>query len=66
LKGVDILLKCNFCGKSPDEVKRTIARDVNTCICNECVILCMEILMDELGDIKIIEFQPDSEVESKD
>lgn len=51
------LLKCNFCGKSLDEVKRIIVGDVHNCICNECVILCMEALMDELDDIKVIEFE---------
>ncbi|MDR3643981.1 MAG: ATP-dependent Clp protease ATP-binding subunit ClpX [Clostridia bacterium] len=39
-------LKCSFCGKSQDQVRRLIAGPgVN--ICNECVELCMSVLEDE-------------------
>ncbi|MCL2843004.1 MAG: ATP-dependent Clp protease ATP-binding subunit ClpX [Oscillospiraceae bacterium] len=40
-------VRCSFCGKTQDQVNRLIAgRD--SCICNECVDLCMGILEDEL------------------
>jgi len=39
-------LKCSFCGKSQDEVKRLIAGP-NVYICNDCIELCMEILREE-------------------
>lgn len=39
-------LKCSFCGKSQDEVKKLIAGP-HVYICNECIGLCHEILMDE-------------------
>jgi len=40
-------IKCSFCGKSQDEVKRIIAGK-NSFICNECVSLCVGILEDDL------------------
>ncbi len=40
-------LKCSFCGKTQDEVKKLIAGPA-VYICNECVDLCNEIMADEL------------------
>lgn len=40
------VLKCSFCGKTQDQVKRLIAGP-NVYICNECVELCLSILEDE-------------------
>ncbi|HEY4485604.1 MAG TPA: ATP-dependent Clp protease ATP-binding subunit ClpX, partial [Nitrospiria bacterium] len=42
----DALLRCSFCGKSRDEVKRLIAGPT-VYICNECIDLCNEIIADE-------------------
>ena len=39
-------LKCSFCGKSQDEVKKLIAGP-SVFICNECVDLCNEIINEE-------------------
>ncbi|MFH0933446.1 MAG: ATP-dependent Clp protease ATP-binding subunit ClpX [Nitrospirota bacterium] len=39
------LLKCSFCGKGHDEVKKLIAGP-SVYICNECVALCNEIIAD--------------------
>ena len=39
-------LRCNFCGKTQDEVKRLIAGP-SVYICNDCIELCMEILREE-------------------
>ncbi|MBA3060092.1 MAG: ATP-dependent Clp protease ATP-binding subunit ClpX, partial [Nitrospirae bacterium] len=41
------ILKCSFCGKGQDEVKKLIAGPA-VYICNECVELCNEIMADEL------------------
>ncbi|MDN5299600.1 MAG: ATP-dependent Clp protease ATP-binding subunit ClpX [Clostridiales bacterium] len=41
-------LKCSFCGKSQDHVKRLIAGP-NVYICDECIDLCNEILEEELA-----------------
>lgn len=40
-------LRCSFCGKSQDEVKKLIAGPM-VYICNECVGLCNEIIDEEL------------------
>jgi ATP-dependent Clp protease ATP-binding subunit ClpX len=40
------LLYCSFCGKSQNEVKKLIAGPT-VWICNECVSLCNEIILDE-------------------
>lgn len=42
-------LKCSFCGKSQDQVKRLIAGP-NVYICDECIELCQEIITEELED----------------
>ena len=39
-------LRCSFCGRTQDEVKRLIAGP-NAFICNECVDICMNLIMDE-------------------
>lgn len=43
----DTRLKCSFCGKTQDQVKKLIAGP-DVCICDECVDLCNEILDEEL------------------
>ena len=40
-------IKCSFCGKKQEQVKRIIAGP-NVYICNECVSLCESILRDEM------------------
>lgn len=42
------IIRCSFCGKDQDQVKRMIAGP-NVYICDECVHLCKEILADEFG-----------------
>lgn len=41
------VLKCSFCGKGQEEVKKLIAGPT-VYICNECIELCNEIIADEL------------------
>ena len=43
----DKKLKCSFCGRTQDMVKRLIAGP-HVYICNECIDLCHEIVQDEL------------------
>ena len=45
----DSHLKCSFCGKSQEQVRKLIAGP-GVYICDECVDLCNEILDDELFD----------------
>jgi ATP-dependent Clp protease ATP-binding subunit ClpX len=44
----DEVLKCSFCGKGQEEVKKLIAGPT-VYICNECIELCNEIIEDELA-----------------
>lgn len=46
-KKEDEKLKCSFCGKTQDEVKKLIAGPT-VYICNECVELCNEIIAEEI------------------
>ena len=39
--------KCSFCGKTQDQVHRLVAGP-NVFICNECILLCQEIIADDL------------------
>lgn len=41
-------VRCAFCGKTQDQVKRLIAGP-GVYICDECVMLCNEIISEELG-----------------
>ncbi len=42
-------LKCSFCGKTQDQVRRLIAGP-GVYICDECIELCSEIINDEFED----------------
>ena len=42
--------RCSFCGKPEGQIKKLIAGPAGVFICDECVGLCDEILMDELGN----------------
>ncbi len=41
-------LKCSFCGKSQDQVKKLVAGP-GVYICDECIELCNEIIEEEIG-----------------
>ena len=41
-------LKCSFCGKDQDQVKKLVAGS-GVYICNECIELCSEIVQEELA-----------------
>ena len=43
------LLKCSFCGKSQKQVRKLIAGP-GVYICDECIELCNEIIVEELGE----------------
>ncbi len=45
------ILKCSFCGKTQNQVKRLIAGP-NVYICNECVDLCVDILEKERAELE--------------
>ena len=49
-------LKCSFCGKSQNQVKKLIAGP-GVYICNECIDLCNEIIDEELKEEKDVDFK---------
>ena len=51
VKHDDSRLKCSFCGKTQDQVKKLIAGP-EVYICDECVELCNEILDEEFFENK--------------
>jgi hypothetical protein len=54
--GTRTTLHCSFCGKSQHEVRKLIAGPT-VFICDECTILCLDVLKDEgLSDYKGDEF----------
>lgn len=48
-------LKCSFCGKMQDQVKKLVAGP-GVYICDECIELCNEIIEEELGEENGLEF----------
>ncbi len=49
------ILRCSFCGRTSDEVRKLIAGP-NVYICDECVEVCQHIIDEEFGDISLEEF----------
>lgn len=49
-------LKCSFCGKSQDQVRKLVAGP-GVYICDECIELCNEIVEEELGSEEEIDLQ---------
>jgi len=43
-------IRCSFCNKSEDQVRKLIAGPGGVYICDECIDVCAEILEDELAD----------------
>lgn len=54
-----MIVTCNFCGKTVNEVtKMIVGNKPSVGICNECVLTCVEILLFELKKYQtIIEFK---------
>ena len=44
----DLGIRCSFCDKGEDAVRRLIAGPGNVSICDECVSLCTEIIADQI------------------
>src|SRR5207244_971084 len=57
---------CSFCGRSQEQVNRLIAGPDSVFICDECVELCREILMEEAmtprGEMLSIKTLPPREI----
>ncbi|MDO5416136.1 MAG: ATP-dependent Clp protease ATP-binding subunit ClpX [Lachnospiraceae bacterium] len=46
----DDKVRCSFCGKTQDQVRKLIAGSNNVFICDECIELCSEILEEEFAN----------------
>ena len=46
----DDKIRCSFCGKTQDQVRKLIAGTNNVYICDDCIELCSEILEEEFAD----------------
>ena len=56
---MDDKIRCSFCGKTQDQVRKLIAGSNNVFICDECIDLCAEILgqeqvSEEFGEINLL------------
>lgn len=58
IKGRDSKVRCSFCGKTEDQVRKLIAGPEGAFICDECIEICNEIIDEEFAD-----FMDDSSAE---
>lgn len=49
-------LKCSFCGKPQEQVRKLVAGP-GVYICDECIELCSEIVVEELGTEEEVELK---------
>jgi len=57
------LLKCSFCSKTKNQVVKLIAGP-DVYICNECIDLCNEIIVEEGGEVPARRRPDDDEIEA--
>ena len=43
-------IRCSFCNKTEDQVRKLIAGPGGVYICDECIDICSEIIEEELGE----------------
>ena len=48
----DSRVRCSFCGKTEDQVRKLIAGPEGAFICDECIEICTEIITEEFGDFE--------------
>ena len=49
----DVKIRCSFCGKTGDQVRKMISGPSGTYICDECVELCAELIEEEFEQDEI-------------
>ena len=49
------MLRCSFCGKPQEQVKKLIAGPSEVFICDECVKLCSDIIYEEVRELELPE-----------
>ena len=50
LKNGESRIRCSFCGKTEEQVRKLIAGPEGVYICDECVEICSEIISEEFFD----------------
>ena len=50
-KNSEMRVRCSFCGKTEDQVRKLIAGPGGAYICDECVEICAEIIEEEFAEI---------------
>ena len=50
-KNPETKIRCSFCNKTQDQVRKLIAGPTGVYICDECVDICADILDEELEDV---------------
>ncbi len=59
----DDKIKCSFCGKPQEAVKKLIAGPMGVYICDECIGICRDIIEDEIGPEEFEEgFESNTEI----
>ena len=58
-KNTDSKVRCSFCNKTQDQVRKLIAGPGGIYICDECVEICSEIIEEEYDDERVSEDVPD-------
>ena len=57
-------MKCSFCGKTNSEVGQLVAATDKLCICDECIITCVKLLI--YGEPKPVLINLDDDKNNKD
>ena len=50
-------IRCSFCGKNQDQVRKMIAGTNGVYICDECIEVCSEIIEEEFGLNRLVKFE---------
>ena len=58
-KNSDDKVKCSFCGKPQGMVRKLISGPGGVFICDECIEICSDIIMEEFDDVNIAEEMAD-------
>ena len=58
-KNTDRKVRCSFCNKTQDQVRKLIAGPGGIYICDECVEICSDIIEEEYDDERVSEDVPD-------
>ena len=58
---MDDRIRCSFCNKPENHVRKLIAGPAGAYICDECIEICMDIIRDELGDDPYPDFDEEGE-----